>query len=211
MFQFINLYFDPSLAPLIVAFPLVGATVLLLFGKRIGRLSGILASAALGASFLVGLWTYFRLLAVPGGDEHGGNARSAVVDLYEWIRAGSFSVDAALRVDQLSMIMVLVVAGVGTLIHVYSIGYMTGDPRYPRFFAYMNLFAAAMLLLVLADNLVLLYVGWEGVGLCSYLLIGFWFERPAASNAAKKAFLVNRLGDFSFLLGIFLLVGSLGT
>jgi NADH-quinone oxidoreductase subunit L len=185
--------------------------VLLLFGNRIGKLAGVVASSAVGASFAVGLWTYLRLLSVPGGEGHGANARSAVVDLYEWIRAGSFSVDAALRVDQLAMIMVLVVTGVGTLIHVYSIGYMQGDPRYPRFFAYMNLFAAAMLLLVLADNLVLLYVGWEGVGLCSFLLIGFWFERPAASNAAKKAFLVNRLGDFSFLLGIFLVAAAAGS
>ena len=117
---------------------------------------------------------------------------------------GSFDVGVDFLVDQLSIVMVLVVTGVGTLIHVYSIGYMHGDARFSRFFAYLNLFAASMLLLVLADNLLLLYVGWEGVGLCSYLLIGFWFEKPAAANAAKKAFIVNRIGDFSFLLGIFL-------
>ena len=106
--------------------------------------------------------------------------------------------------------MTLVVTGVGTLISLYSIGYMHGDERFPRYFAYLTLFAAMMLILVMADNLLVLYVGWEGVGLCSYLLIGFWFERPAAADAAKKAFIVNRIGDFSFLLGILLLGATLG-
>ena len=124
-------------------------------------------------------------------------------------RRGNFASASTSLSIQLSIVMVLVVTGVGTLIHVYSIGYMEGDERFPRFFAYLNLFAASMLLLVLADNILLLYVGWEGVGLCSYLLIGFWFEKRSASNAAKKAFIVNRIGDFSFLLGI-LLLGSLG-
>jgi NADH-quinone oxidoreductase subunit L len=194
-----------SLAPLIVALPLAGAVILLLVGRRLGRASGYLASAAVGGSFLLALIVFFRLLG------RGEEDREATVRLFEWIFAGDFSVGADLLVDQLSMVMVLVVTGVGALIHVYSIGYMEGDERFSRFFAYLNLFAAAMLLLVLADNVLLLYVGWEGVGLCSYLLIGFWFERPAAANAAKKAFLVNRVGDFAFLLGIFTLSASVGS
>ncbi|HEX2236397.1 MAG TPA: NADH-quinone oxidoreductase subunit L [Actinomycetota bacterium] len=194
-----------TLAPYIVALPLAGAVVLLFFGKRIGRAAGVVASGAIAGSFALGVASYLGLLAA------GEEEREASVRVFDWIQAGDFRVAADLLVDQLSIVMVLVVTGVGTLIHVYSIGYMAGDPRYPRFFAYLNLFAAAMLLLVLADNVLLLYVGWEGVGLCSYLLIGFWFERRAAANAAKKAFLVNRIGDFAFMLGIFVLVSEAGT
>jgi NADH-quinone oxidoreductase subunit L len=194
-----------ALAGYIVVLPLAGAAILLLFGRRVGRAAGPLACSTIGVSFLLSLVTWMRLL------DASGESRSAVVHLFEWIRVGSFSARADLLVDPLSVTMILVVTGVGTLIHVYSIGYMHGDPRYPRFFAYLNLFAAAMLLLVLADNVLLLYVGWEGVGLCSYLLIGFWFERPAAASAARKAFLVNRVGDFAFLLGIFLLAATAGT
>jgi NADH-quinone oxidoreductase subunit L len=194
-----------AFAPAIIGLPLAGAIVLLLFGKRIGRAAGPIASATIGLSFALAVVTFIRL--VSAGEED----RSATVRLFEWIGVGNFSVGADLLVDQLSIVMVLVVTGVGSLIHVYSIGYMHGDERYPRFFAYLNLFAAAMLLLVLADNLLLLYVGWEGVGLCSYLLIGFWFERPAAAGAAKKAFIVNRIGDFAFLLGIFVLTFAVGS
>jgi NADH-quinone oxidoreductase subunit L len=194
-----------AFAPAIIGLPLAGAIVLLLFGKRIGRAAGPIASATIGLSFVLAVVTFIRL--VSAGEED----RSATVRLFEWIGVGNFSVGADLLVDQLSIVMVLVVTGVGSLIHVYSIGYMHGDERYPRFFAYLNLFAAAMLLLVLADNLLLLYVGWEGVGLCSYLLIGFWFERPAAAGAAKKAFIVNRIGDFAFLLGIFVLTFAVGS
>ena len=193
-----------ELSPLIIALPLAGALILLFFGRRIGKSAGILASAAIGAAFVVGVITFVQLLGQ--GHEH----RHAVVELFEWIAAGDFRVGVDLLVDELSIVMVLVVTGVGTLIHVYSIGYMHDDPRYPRFFAYLNLFAASMLLLVLAENLLLLYVGWEGVGLCSYLLIGFWFEKHSAANAAKKAFIVNRIGDFSFLLGIFVLTTAAG-
>jgi NADH-quinone oxidoreductase subunit L len=194
-----------AFAPLIVALPLAGAIGLLLFGRRIGRAAGPIACATIGVAFLLALGTFARLVFA------GEEAREATVNLFEWIVAGDFSVGVDLLVDQLSIVMVLVVTGVGSLIHVYSIGYMHGDDRYPRFFAYLNLFAAAMLLLVLADNLLLLYVGWEGVGLCSYLLIGFWFERPAAAVAAKKAFIVNRVGDFAFLLGLFVLVMAAGS
>ena len=189
----------------IIAIPLAGALVLLLAGRHVGRWAGVVASTAIGASFVLGVISFFDLL----GAEHEG--RSATLKLFDWISVGSFDTSASLLVDELSIVMVLVVTGVGTLIHIYSIGYMAGDARYSRFFGYLNLFAASMLLLVLADNLLLLYVGWEAVGLCSYLLIGFWFERPAAANAAKKAFIVNRIGDFSFLLGLLLLAGTVGT
>jgi NADH-quinone oxidoreductase subunit L len=194
-----------DLAPFIIAAPLLGATVLLLFGRRVSRLAGHLASALVGISFVIGVVLFFQVLGVEGEE------RRAIVHLWEWIAAGDFGVGVDLRVDQLSVVMVLVVTGVGSLIHVYSIDYMHDDERYPRFFAYLNLFAAAMLLLVLADNVVLMFVGWEGVGLCSYLLIGFWFERDAAANAAKKAFIVNRIGDFSFMIGMFLLAFTVGS
>jgi NADH-quinone oxidoreductase subunit L len=194
--------FSGAFAPWIIAFPLAGAVVLLLAGRRVGRYSGHLATGLIGLSFVFGLVTLVQVLGV---DEH---ERTSVVELFDWIEVGNFRAAADLLVDPLSIVMVLVVTGVGTLIHVYSIEYMREDEGYPRFFAYLNLFAASMLLLVLADNVLLMFVGWEGVGLCSYLLIGFWFDRPAAANAAKKAFIVNRIGDFSFMLGIFLLAFS---
>ncbi|CAN5538711.1 NADH-quinone oxidoreductase subunit L [soil metagenome] len=193
------------LAPYIVALPLLGSIVLLLVGKRLGRAAALLACGTVAAAFVLGTLSFFSLVSV------GAEEREATVRVFEWIAAGNFNVGVDLLVDQLSLVMVLVVTGVGTLIHIYSIGYMDGDPLFPRFFAYLNLFAASMLLLVLADNLLLLYVGWEGVGLCSYLLIGFWFERPLAADAAKKAFIVNRIGDFAFLLGIFLLTATVGS
>jgi len=133
-----------------------------------------------------------------------------VDNVYPWITSGSFSVDFALRVDALSAVMILIVTGVGFLIHLYSVGYMAHDQDLARYFAYLNLFAAAMLLLVLGDNLLLLFVGWEGVGLCSYLLIGFWYTDDEKAYAGRKAFIVNRIGDAGFLLGIFLLFWSLG-
>ncbi|MCA1708192.1 MAG: NADH-quinone oxidoreductase subunit L, partial [Actinobacteria bacterium] len=195
-------FFNPAW---LIAFPLVGALVLLFFGKRLGRASGALGSATVGLSFVLGCVLFAAILTTRA------ESRNSHVHLFDWISAGNFRVGFDLLLDQLSIVMVLVICGVGTLIHIYSIGYMQDDPRYPRFFAYLNLFVASMVLLVLASNLVLLYVGWEGVGLCSYLLIGFWFEKPSASNAAKKAFLVNRVGDFAFLLGIFLLAAQVGT
>src|SRR5438093_7648080 len=140
-----------------------------------------------------------------------GDERLVVRHLWDWISVGSFRVVADLRVDPLSVTMMLVVTGVGAVIHVYSIGYMDGDPRYGRFFSYMNLFCFFMLTLVLAQNFLLLYLGWEGVGLCSYLLIGFWFERPLAASAAKKAFVVTRIGDTFMLVGIALIFLRLGS
>ena len=190
---------------LVPAIPLVAAAVNLFAGRRLGKLAGWMASAAVGLSFLVSVAAVRGLL--------GASVDERVVTrhLFEWISVGRFSVGADLRLDVLSAVMILVVTGVGTLIHVYAIGYMDGDPRYGRFFAYLNLFVFFMLLLVLADNYGLLYVGWEGVGLCSYLLIGFWFEDRRNASAAKKAFVTTRIGDTAMLVGLALIVANVGT
>jgi NADH-quinone oxidoreductase subunit L len=197
-----------TLATGAIVAPLVMAFVLMFFGRRVERgrseLSGWLATLAVVGSFAASVALFLEVLS------RHEEERAIVVKVFDWINVGSFQVNFDLLIDPLSAVMLLVVTGVGTLIHIYSVGYMHGDPRYPRFFAYLNLFVASMLVLALANNVVLLYVGWEGVGLCSYLLIGFWFEKPSASNAAKKAFIVNRIGDFSFLLGIFLLSSTVG-
>jgi len=188
---------------LILLFPLLGVLINGFIGNRIGKKwVGRVACAAVGLSFLVGVGVFFALL----GEEHG-----RTVSLFSWITVGDFQIQAALLVDQLSTLMSLVVAGVSFVIHVYSIGYMAEDERYSRFFTLLNLFVFSMLILVLADNFLLLYVGWELVGLCSYLLIGFWFERPSAAEAGKKAFLVTRVGDFGFALGVMLIFATFGT
>src|SRR5918992_1585888 len=184
------------------ALPLAGAVVLLLAGKPLRRVAGGLASALVGASFVVGVLVWMRM---PEGGE------AVTVRLFDWISVGSFQAPAELRVDPLSMVMVLTVTGIGFLIHVYSIDYMHGDPRYSRFFVYMNLFVFSMLSLVLSNNFVFLYVGWEGVGLCSYLLIAFWYERKAAADAGKKAFIVTRIGDTAMLIGIVLVFDTFGS
>ncbi len=190
---------------LIPVLPLAGAAVNLFFGKRLGKAAGWLAAGVVAAGFVIAVAALFDLLSLPA------DQRVHVVDAFDWISVGSFSVDVAFRADPLSMTMTLVVTGVGALIHVYAIGYMEHDPRFETFFAYMNLFVFFMLMLVLADNYLLLYLGWEGVGLCSYLLIGFWFDRPAAASAAKKAFVTTRIGDALMLLGIVLIWGNLGS
>ena len=204
-----------SLVAWTVLAPITTAFVLMLFGKRLEKLSfagrriegwtGWLAAIAVGRSFAGAVMIYLELLS------HHHDERSFSVTAFDWINVGSFNVSFDFLIDPLSSVMLLVVTGVGLLITIYSIGYMKGDPRFPRFFAYLTLFMASMLILVLANNVLLLYVGWEGVGLCSYLLIGFWFEKPAAADAAKKAFIVNRIGDFSFLLGIFVLATTVGS
>jgi NADH-quinone oxidoreductase subunit L len=190
---------------LVPALPLAGFLVLILAGKRLRSVAGGLASALVGGSFALALLAFRDLLALPGG------SRAVTRHLFDWIQVGAFDAPVELRVDPLSMVMVLTVTGVSFLIHVYSIDYMHGDPRYPRYFAYLNLFVFSMLTLVLANNFVLLYLGWELVGLCSYLLIAFWFERKAAADAGKKAFIVNRIGDFGFAIGIFLIFSSTGS
>ncbi|MDP9386779.1 MAG: NADH-quinone oxidoreductase subunit L [Actinomycetota bacterium] len=191
---------------LIPALPLAGFLVLVALGKRAGDPgAGWIATAAVGASFLATLIAFFELL---GRDEH----HRAVTDhLFTWISAGGFDVSAGLLLDPLSLTMALFVTGVGSLIHLYSVGYMKGDVRYPRFFVYLNLFVFSMLMLVLGDNLLVTFLGWEGVGACSYLLISFWFEREQAASAGKKAFVVNRVGDFGFMLAMFLAFAAFGT
>ncbi len=158
------------------------------------------------------LWAAFGLAASIFGALAGANAESPFIrSLFSWMIAGDLSVDAALQVDQLSMTMTLVVTGVGALIHTFSVGYMQDDPGYPRYFAYLNLFIFFMLVLVLGANLPVVFVGWEGVGLCSYLLIGFWFEDKVNADAGKKAFIMNRIGDFGFIVAMMLLFANLGT
>jgi NADH-quinone oxidoreductase subunit L len=188
---------------LLIALPLAGAAVLLLGGRRTDRWGHLLGTGTVVAAFVLGLACTVQLA---GLDE-----RSANVDLYTFISTGSLDVEAGLLFDPLSAVFVLLITGVGALIHVYSIGYMAHDPARRRFFAYLNLFVAAMLLLVLGNSYVALYVGWEGVGLASYLLIAFWYTRPAAATAAKKAFIMNRVGDVGLALAIFLMFAQLGT
>src|SRR5665648_1081567 len=194
-----------GLAWLLVALPLVGAAVLLLVGRRGDRWGHWLGGAAPAASFLVALVLWITMLGLPADERVKG------LGLGTWIRAGSFSVDAGLRIDPLSMTFVLLVTFVGTLIHVYSVAYMADDADRRRFFGYLNLFVAAMLLLVLADSYVLLFVGWEGVGLASYLLIGFWNHELPNAVAAKKAFVVNRIGDIGLIAAIMAMAAVFGT
>ncbi|MEE9274046.1 MAG: proton-conducting transporter membrane subunit, partial [bacterium] len=186
---------------LILLFPLAGLAVNLLFGWRRGeKFAGWTASAAMGAAFAAAAGAFFRLLSLPP------EGRLLRVELFEWIPIGSFQVKAGFMLDPLSSVMALVVTGVGFLIHLYSMGYMHGDRGCVRYFIYLNLFSFSMLLLVLGDNFLVMFVGWEAVGLCSYLLIGFWYENGAYAQAGKKAFIVNRIGDFGVLIGMFLLV-----
>ena len=200
---------------LTVLLPLLGFIINGAFGSKISAIGGsasdrrnekvigIIGSGVIGLSFLITIIAFFQTLALPVEE------RKTIINLFTWLKVSSLDVGFAYQVDQLSLIMALIVTGVGFIIHVYSIGYMHGDKGFWRFFAYMNLFIFAMMNLILADNFVLLFLGWEGVGLCSYLLIGFWydkkFEKSTTSDAAKKAFVVNRIGDFGFLLGMFLI------
>ncbi|MGV9266257.1 NADH-quinone oxidoreductase subunit L [Kitasatospora sp. NPDC003701] len=194
-----------SLIPLLVAAPLAGAALLLLGGRRFDRFGHWLATGLAALSFGFGLTLFSDLLGREAED------RSITEHLYSWIPVNGFQADVAFQLDQLSMTFVLLITGVGTLIHLYSVGYMAHDERRRRFFAYLNLFLAAMLLLVLADNYLLLYVGWEGVGLASYLLIGFWQHKPSAATAAKKAFIVNRVGDMGLSIAIMLMFVEFGS
>ena len=190
---------------LVPVLPLAGAVVNLFAGRRLGRAAGALAAAVMASSFVVAALLVLRLVSFEAEE------RLFVQHLFDWITVGDLRVGADLRLDALSAVMILVVTGIGTLIHLYAVGYMEGDPRYGRFFAYLNLFVFFMLMLVLADNLLLLYLGWEGVGLCSYLLIGFWYEKTENANAAKKAFITTRIGDTAMLVGLALVVVKFGT
>ena len=190
---------------LLLAFPVFGALVLIFGGHRTDRWGPLLGVLMPIASLVYGIIAFFALLSYPAA------ARSRDLHMFTWIPVGDFHVDAALQIDPLSITFVLLITGVGSLIHIYSIGYMAHDPARRRFFGYMNLFLASMLLLVLADNYLVLYVGWEGVGLASYLLIGFWQFKPSAAVAAKKAFIVNRIGDTGLTIAIFLMFTEFGT
>jgi NADH-quinone oxidoreductase subunit L len=194
-----------NLIALLVAAPLLGAAVLLCGGRRLDRVGHWLGTLLAAASFVVGVVLFTDMLG------KGAEERSLSQHLFSWIPVEGFQADVAFQLDQLSMTFVLLITGVGSLIHIYSIGYMEHDERRRRFFGYLNLFLAAMLLLVLADNYLLLYVGWEGVGLASYLLIGFWQHKPSAATAAKKAFLVNRVGDMGLSIAIMLMFTTFGT
>jgi len=189
----------------LIALPLAGAALLLLGGRRTDKWGHLLATALSASSFGVGLYQLSQMLG------RSTEARPVSQKLFEWINVGSFNVDAGLLLDQLSICFVLLITGVGTLIHIYSISYMSHDHDRRRFFAYLNLFIAAMLLLVLGDSYLNLYVGWEGVGLASYLLIGFWNQKPAYATASKKAFVMNRIGDMGLSFAIMIAFATMGT
>jgi NADH-quinone oxidoreductase subunit L len=193
-----------SLPWVLIALPLLGAAVLLLGGKRTNRWGHLLGCATVVISFVLAVIVFFALKNKPE------DARQVTSTLYTWIPVGGFRVDVGTLVDPLATMFMLLITGVGALIHIYSVAYMEHDPRRRLFFAYLNLFVAAMLLLVLANNYLVLYVGWEGVGLASYLLIAFWFDRPAAATAAKKAFLENRVGDVGLSIAIMLMFATFG-
>jgi NADH-quinone oxidoreductase subunit L len=204
---------------LIPLLPGLGAAINGVFGIRFfsKRVAGVLACATMAGSLAVSLVAFFGLLALPAGQrEHGVTVATWISNMPLELANGTMgavSVPWGFRLDPLSAMMILVVSGIGFLIHVYSIGYMAEEPRggYARYFAYLNLFCFFMLMLVLGDNFIVMFVGWEGVGLCSYLLIGYWYEKKSASDAGKKAFITNRIGDWGFLLGLFLIYATFGT
>ncbi|MDI6788267.1 MAG: NADH-quinone oxidoreductase subunit L, partial [Planctomycetota bacterium] len=190
---------------LIPFLPACGAVVCLIIGRFLPKiLVSIIACGVVFASFILSLLTLIQLI--------GRSADDRIIHqvAYNWLEVGSFKASAGFLVDPLSVIMLLVVTGVGFLIHLYSVGYMADDKRYARYFGFLNLFIFAMLLLVSGDNLLMMFIGWEGVGLCSYLLIGFWFEKTENAIAGMKAFIVNRIGDYGFILGVLLLFWSIG-
>ena len=185
---------------LIPVMPLLGATINGAFGKRLSRgVIGAIASGSVAVSFAISLSAFLQMLSMPE------ESLPVIRNYFTWIQAGSFQAVCGFMLDHLSGLMILIVTGVGFLIHVYSTAYMQDDPGFYRYFAYLNLFMFSMLTLVLANNYLLMFVGWEGVGLCSYLLIGFWFKKQSAADAGKKAFIVNRIGDFGFLLAAMLI------
>ncbi len=193
----------PALA-LILLFPALGVLFNLFLGNRYGRGAvNVVGPGVIFVAFGVATWAFLTLLAMPPGG-------ALTAHLWGWIAGGRFHTEFGLRLDALSGVMVMIVTGVGALIHLYSVGYMAHDEDFARFFTYMNLFALSMLILILADNLLMMFVGWEGVGLCSYLLIAFWYTNPQFAYNGRKAFVVNRIGDAGFLLGIFTIAGTLG-
>ncbi len=191
---------------LIPAFPLAGFVLILLFGRRLGQPgAGLLATAMVAASFVVSVGAYFDLLS----RDEAERAHTEV--LFSWVPVSSLHVDMAFLADPLSITMCLFVTGVGALIHLFAVGYMHGDPKFSKFFLYMNLFVLSMVILVLGENLLVTFLGWEGVGTCSYFLIAFWHTRDSAATAGKKAFVTNRIGDWGFMVAMFLAFQALGS
>jgi NADH-quinone oxidoreductase subunit L len=191
---------------LLPAFPLFGAFVLMVLGRRLGEpRSGWFAAAMPIASFIVTVSVYFDLLS------RSSEERNEVVTLFSWIPVGALNIDVALLADPLSITMALFITGIGSLIHLYAIGYMHGDPKFSKFFLYLNLFVFSMLMLVLGENLLVTFLGWEGVGVCSYFLISFWHTRDSAAVAGKKAFVTNRIGDFGVMTAMFLAFSTIGS
>jgi len=191
---------------LVPALPLAGFLLILLFGRRLGEpKAGILAASMVGGAFLVTVGAFFDLLSKSTEERHH------VETVFSWMPIGSLKVDLAFLADPLSITMALFVTGIGTLIHLYAIGYMHGDPKFSKFFLYLNLFVFSMLMLVLGENLLVTFLGWEGVGTCSYFLISFWHTRESAATAGKKAFVTNRVGDWGVMMGMFLAFGAAGT
>lgn len=190
----------------VLLFPIIGTIINGLLGKKLSKtVVGFIGCTAIGLAFIVSFFVFVDILRL--SPEH----RVFEKEYFTWIGSGAFNAIAGLQVDPLSVVMILVVSGVGFLIHVYSVGYMHDDEGFYRYFTYLNLFTFSMLLLVLANNFLLMFIGWEGVGLCSYLLIGFWFEKKSASDAGMKAFIVNRVGDFGFALAIMLIFVTFNT
>ena len=186
--------------------PFIGFLINGTMGKKLGdKAVGVIGSAAIGIAFALSIAAFIELIG------HDAHHRIIDVNYFTWLTAGKLEIPFGMLLDPLSAVMILVVTGVSFLIHIYSTGYMHGDPGYPRYFAYLNLFVTFMLLLVLGNSYPIMFIGWEGVGLCSYLLIGFWFTDNAKATAGKKAFVVNRIGDFGFLIGVFLIFSTFGT
>src|SRR5256885_4157838 len=193
---------------LIPLFPLVGFLLNASFGRRVAKgVAGAIACGAIVLSFAVSVAAVVRLVGLPAEE------RAIAQTVFNWIKSDAFSIDLTLLLDPLASVMILVITGIGSLIHVYSTAYMheETDAEYARYFSYLNLFAAFMLVLVLASNFLIMFVGWEGVGLCSYLLVGFWYQKKSASDAGKKAFIVNRIGDWGFILGVLLIFTRFGS
>ncbi|MEY3505339.1 MAG: NADH-quinone oxidoreductase subunit, partial [Actinomycetota bacterium] len=191
---------------LVPALPLAGFLLIVLFGRKLGEPgAGILATVMTASSFVVVAGIYFDLLSRTAEERHH------VVTLFAWLPVGSLHVDLALLADPLSITMALFITGIGSMIHLYAIGYMHGDPKFPKFFMYLNLFVFSMLMLVLGENLLVTFLGWEGVGACSYFLISFWHTRDSAATAGKKAFVTNRVGDWGMMVAMFLAFSAVGT
>ena len=191
---------------LVPALPLAGFVLIVLFGRRLGEPgAGVLATLMTASSFAVVAGVYFDMLSRTAEERHH------VVSLFDWIAVGGLKVELALLADPLSITMALFITGIGSLIHLYAIGYMHGDPKFPKFFMYLNLFVFSMLMLVLGENLLVTFLGWEGVGVCSYFLISFWHTRESAATAGKKAFVTNRVGDWGMMVAMFLAFSAVGT